>query len=62
MTPNFGAAHNNLGAVLGQMGRISEAIEEVKTALRINPSDSEARNNLRKLEALQKTESLKPQR
>jgi hypothetical protein len=37
------------------MGRISEAIDQVKSALRINPNNVDARNNLTKLEALQKT-------
>ena len=60
MTPSYGTAHYNLGAALGRIGRIPEAIEELKTALRINPSDVEARNSLRTLEALPKTESLKP--
>jgi tetratricopeptide (TPR) repeat protein len=47
--------HNNLGAALAQMGRISEAIEQLKAALCINPNYIDARNNLTKLEALQKT-------
>ena len=55
MTPNSASAHNNLAAALAQMGRISEAIEQLKAALRINPDDIDARNNLTKLEALQKT-------
>jgi tetratricopeptide (TPR) repeat protein len=55
MTPSYGTAHYNLGAALGRMGRIPEAIGELKTALRINPSDVDARNNLTKFEALQKT-------
>jgi hypothetical protein len=37
------------------MGRISEAIEQVKAALRINPNYIDARNNLTKLEAARKT-------
>jgi hypothetical protein len=37
------------------MGRTAEAIEQLKAALRINPSDVDARNNLTKLEALQRT-------
>jgi Flp pilus assembly protein TadD len=53
MTPNSASAHNNLGAALGQMGRISEAIEELKAALRVNPNYTDARNNLTKLEAFQ---------
>ena len=55
MNPNFADAHYNLGAALAQMGRISEAIEQLKAALRINPNDIDARNNLIKLEAVQKT-------
>jgi len=41
------------------MGRISEAIEQFKAALRINPNHADARNNLTKLEALQKTSPAK---
>ncbi len=37
------------------MGRISEAIEQLQTALRIDPNYIDARNNLTKLEPLQKT-------
>jgi hypothetical protein len=37
------------------VGQISEAIEQLKVALRINPNDIVARNNLTKLEELQKT-------
>jgi len=41
------------------MGRISEAIEQLKAALRINPNNIDARNNLAKLEALQRTTPVK---
>jgi len=37
------------------MGRNSEAIEQLKAALRINPNDIVAQNNLTKLQALRKT-------
>ena len=37
------------------MGRISEAIEQFKAALRINPNDIAAQNDLKKLQALEKT-------
>jgi hypothetical protein len=37
------------------MGRTSEAIDELKATLRIKPSYIDARNNLMKLEALEKT-------
>jgi Flp pilus assembly protein TadD len=59
MTPSSADAHNNLGAALAQMGQISEAIEQLKVALRINPNDTVARNNLTKLEELQKTSPAK---
>jgi len=55
MDPNSASAHNNLAAALAQMGRIPEAIEQVKAALRINVNDVDARETLTKLEALQKT-------
>jgi Flp pilus assembly protein TadD len=55
MNPNSSDAHNNLGAALALMGRLSEATEELKSALRINPNNSDARNNLTKVEALQKS-------
>jgi hypothetical protein len=36
------------------MGRTSEAIEQLKAALQIKPYDTDTRNNLTKLEALEK--------
>jgi tetratricopeptide (TPR) repeat protein len=44
--PNAWMAHNNLGAVLADQGRFSEAIVEYRTSLRINPDNVEAYNNL----------------
>jgi len=41
------------------MGRIPEAIEELKSAVRINPNNSDARNNLAKAEAMQKSSQMK---
>ncbi|TMP94180.1 MAG: tetratricopeptide repeat protein [Verrucomicrobia bacterium] len=55
INPNSSDARSNLGAALGQMGRISEAIEQFKAALRINPNDIAAQNDLKKLQALEKT-------
>jgi len=37
------------------MGQVSEAIQQLNAALRINPSDVDARNNLIKLQALEKS-------
>ena len=57
MTPNSADAHNNLGAALAQMGRISEAIEQLKAALRINPNNIDARNNLTKVRSAAEKQS-----
>jgi hypothetical protein len=40
---------------VASMGRISEAIEQVNAALRIQPNFIRAQDNLIKLEGLQKT-------
>jgi Flp pilus assembly protein TadD len=39
-------AHDNLGNVLIQTGRVSEAIEQYEQALKINPDDAKAHYNL----------------
>jgi protein O-mannosyl-transferase len=39
-------AHNNLGVLLEESGRITEAIEHFQQALRINADNSETHNNL----------------
>jgi Flp pilus assembly protein TadD len=44
--PTAWLAYNNLGNILFQQGRIPEAIEQYRKALRINPRMSEAHNNL----------------
>jgi protein O-mannosyl-transferase len=55
IAPGSVSAHINFAAALAQMGRISEAIEQLKAALRLNPNDVDARNNLTKIEDLQKS-------
>jgi protein O-mannosyl-transferase len=55
MAPNSASTHYNLATALARMGRISEAIEQLKDVLRINPNSIDARNNLTKLEELQRT-------
>ena len=42
-----------LGAAYFQLGQTSEAIAEFKEALRLNPDDKEAAENLRFAEAIQ---------
>jgi protein O-mannosyl-transferase len=46
INPNFGLAHNNLGAALIQLGRNEEAITHYQMALQTNPKDAEAHFNL----------------
>ncbi len=45
--------HDGLGAVYFRLGQTSEAIAQFKEALRLNPDDSEAAENLRFAEATQ---------
>jgi lipoprotein NlpI len=44
--PNYADAHNDLGAVLIQLGDFDHAIEQFSDAARINPSYACARQNL----------------
>jgi len=46
LRPGYGSAHNNLGSALANLGRIDEAIEEFKKALRLMPNSEEAQRNL----------------
>ncbi|HXI72581.1 MAG TPA: tetratricopeptide repeat protein [Verrucomicrobiae bacterium] len=39
-------AHNNLGVLLFNQGRVKEAIDQYQQAVGLNPDDSEAHNNL----------------
>jgi Flp pilus assembly protein TadD len=45
--------HSGLGAVYFRLGQTSDAIAQFKEALRLNPDDQEAAENLRFAEALQ---------
>jgi Flp pilus assembly protein TadD len=46
LSPGFVEGHNNLGIVLGSLGRFDEAAEEFEAALRIDPGFSQSRANL----------------
>lgn len=45
--PDLSTLHTNLGVCYAQIGKIDEAIRELRTALKINPSDERAHENLR---------------
>jgi len=45
--------HSGLGAVYFRLGRTSDAIAQFKEALRLNPDDAEAAENLRFAERVQ---------
>ena len=47
LTPDVAAAHDILGRVWAMQGKTSAAKAEFETSLRLDPSDSEARENLR---------------
>jgi predicted negative regulator of RcsB-dependent stress response len=53
--PHFPVTLPNLANALSRMGRTQEAIEAYEQALLVNPNDREARANLTKLKARQKT-------
>jgi Flp pilus assembly protein TadD len=53
LEPGYAEAHNNLGSVLAQAGRVREAIAEYEEALRIRPGYAKARANLEQLKVLQ---------
>ena len=44
--PDCWLAHNNLGVLLGNQGRIEEAMEHYHKAIQLNPNYSESLNNL----------------
>ncbi len=46
MNPDYIEAHNNLGFALANAGRLQEAIEHYRQALRLNPDYVKAHNNL----------------
>lgn len=52
LRPGYAEAHNNLGIALASQGRIKEAIVEWEAALRLDPTLSDARQNLEKARSM----------
>jgi Flp pilus assembly protein TadD len=50
LAPDYAEALNNLGIVLFQQGKHQQAAERFRGALRVNPGNQEARENLMKVE------------
>ena len=47
INPNSAEAHNNLGASLGSLGEVDEAITHLRRALQLQPDNVRARENLK---------------
>ncbi len=45
-SPGKARAHNNMGSAYKKDGRVEDALQEYKTAVKLNPYFAEARNNL----------------
>jgi Flp pilus assembly protein TadD len=52
LAPSLVGAHTGLGIVLAEKSRLAEAAEEFRTALRLDPKDPAAQNNLRRAESM----------
>lgn len=53
--PGNGVAHNNLGVALEREGKIEEAVEHYRLAVKALPENEYARKNLQRCEELLKT-------
>ena len=62
LAPEFAAAHNDLGAVLAREGRLQEALEQFREAVRLDPSDPGARGNLAQAERMLRPSGTRPGR
>jgi len=52
LAPNLVGAHTGLGIVLAEKGRLADALDEFRTARRLDPSDPAALDNLRRAEGM----------
>jgi Flp pilus assembly protein TadD len=55
MEPNYPQTHNNMAVALAKMGRFPEAIEQFKAELELYPNDESTRENMEKVETMQKS-------
>ncbi len=55
MTPSFAGAHTGLGVVLAEKRRLTEALDELRAAVRVAPNDSAALDNLKRVESLNRS-------
>jgi Flp pilus assembly protein TadD len=51
INPDYAEAHNNLGSVLMEEGRSTEALQHYEEALRLKPDYADARQNRDALQA-----------
>jgi Flp pilus assembly protein TadD len=52
VAPTLAGAHTGLGIVLAETGRLADAIVEFRTALRLQPNDPAALDDLKRAEEL----------
>jgi cytochrome c-type biogenesis protein CcmH/NrfG len=52
LEPNSARVHDQLGLVLQRQNKVSEAISEYQQAMRLNPQDEQAKQQLRALGTL----------
>ncbi|MEQ9379232.1 MAG: tetratricopeptide repeat protein [Pirellulales bacterium] len=57
--PNWAHAHANLAVALAQQGKLAEAAQQARRAIELDPTMSDARDTLEKIETLQKQPSLR---
>jgi len=52
--PDYAAAHSNLALCLVRLNRYDEAVREYEEALRLDPTNTDARNGLTYVQNLQR--------
>jgi protein O-mannosyl-transferase len=57
LAPTLAGAHTGLGIVLAESHRLAEALDEFRAAVRLQPNDPAALDNLKRAEAMMATQS-----